>query len=77
HIFNTLNQTESAKEMWENIELLMKGYGLSKQRKQEELFDEYERFRAIENEPIHEYFIRFHKLANDMKITKIKIPTHQ
>nr|GFD46270.1 hypothetical protein [Tanacetum cinerariifolium] len=25
HIFNTLNQTESTKEMWENIELLMKG----------------------------------------------------
>nr|GEU43492.1 hypothetical protein [Tanacetum cinerariifolium] len=44
HIFNTLNQTESAKEM---------------------------------NESIHEYFIRFHKLANDLKITKIKIPTHQ
>nr|GFA61345.1 hypothetical protein [Tanacetum cinerariifolium] len=64
HIFNTLNQTESAKEMWENIELLMKGYGLSEQRKQEELFDKYERFHAIGNESIHEYFIRFHKLAN-------------
>nr|GEX72594.1 hypothetical protein [Tanacetum cinerariifolium] len=43
----------------------------------EELFDEYERFRAIGNESIHEYFIRFHKLANDLKITKIKKPTHQ
>nr|GEU34445.1 hypothetical protein [Tanacetum cinerariifolium] len=77
HIFNTLNQTESAKEMWENIKLLMKGSGLSEQCKQEELFDEYECFRAIGNESIHEYFIRFHKLANDPKITKIKIPTHQ
>nr|GFA66621.1 hypothetical protein [Tanacetum cinerariifolium] len=77
HTFNTLNQTESAKEMWENIKILMKGSGLSEQRKQEELFDEYERFRAIGNESIHEYFIRFHKLANDLKLTKIKIPTHQ
>nr|GEU66851.1 putative ribonuclease H-like domain-containing protein [Tanacetum cinerariifolium] len=77
HIFNTLNQTKSAKEMWENIELLMKGSGLSEQRKQEELFDEYERFRAIGYESIQEYFIRFHKLAKDLKITKIKIPTHQ
>nr|GEX52492.1 DNA-directed DNA polymerase [Tanacetum cinerariifolium] len=42
HIFNTLNQTEFAKEMWENIELLMKGSSLTEQRKQEELFDEYE-----------------------------------
>nr|GEX07384.1 retrovirus-related Pol polyprotein from transposon TNT 1-94 [Tanacetum cinerariifolium] len=43
----------------------------------EELFDEYERFCAIGKESIHEYFIRFHKLANDLNITKIKIPTHQ
>nr|GEZ17872.1 hypothetical protein [Tanacetum cinerariifolium] len=63
--------------MWENIELLMKGSGLSEQHKQEKLFDEYERFHAIENESILEYFIRFRKLANDIKITKIKIPTHQ
>nr|GEW72171.1 hypothetical protein [Tanacetum cinerariifolium] len=63
--------------MWENIELLMKGSGLSEQHNHEELFDEYEHSRAIGNESIHEYFIRFHKLANDLKITKIKIPTHQ
>nr|GFD41236.1 hypothetical protein [Tanacetum cinerariifolium] len=44
HIFNTLNQTESAKEMRDNIELLMKGSGLIEQRKKEELYDEYERF---------------------------------
>nr|GEZ82708.1 hypothetical protein [Tanacetum cinerariifolium] len=57
--------------------ILSQGFGLSEQRKHEELFDEYERFRAIGNESIYEYFIRFHKLANDLKITKIKIPTHQ
>nr|GEY32063.1 hypothetical protein [Tanacetum cinerariifolium] len=57
--------------------ILSQGSGLSEQRKQEELVDEYERFCAIGNESIHEHFIRFHKLANDLKITKIKIPTHQ
>nr|GEV16964.1 hypothetical protein [Tanacetum cinerariifolium] len=57
--------------------ILSQGSGLSEQRKLEELFDEYERFCAIRNESIHEYFICFHKLANDLKITKIKIPTHQ
>ncbi|GKB07536.1 hypothetical protein Tco_0835820 [Tanacetum coccineum] len=41
------------------------------------LFDEYERFRAIGNESIHDYFVRFHKLVNDMKITQLEIPTHQ
>jgi len=47
HIFNTLNQDATAQQMWKSVELLMKGSGLSEQRKQEELFDEYERFRAI------------------------------
>ncbi|GJS05399.1 hypothetical protein Tco_0321907 [Tanacetum coccineum] len=71
HIFNTLNQTETAKEIWENVELLMQ------QQKKETLFDQYERFRANGNESIHDYFVGFHKLINDMKITKMEIPVHQ
>ncbi|GJW70390.1 hypothetical protein Tco_0127307 [Tanacetum coccineum] len=66
-----------AKEIWENVELLMQGSGLIEQQKKETLFDQYERFRANGNEPIHDYFVRFHKLINDMKITKMEIPAHQ
>ncbi|GKA16649.1 hypothetical protein Tco_0696486 [Tanacetum coccineum] len=77
HIFNTLNQTETAKEIWENVELLMQGSGLTEQQKKETLFDQYERFWANGNESIHDYFVRFHKLINDMKITKMEIPVHQ
>nr|GFA83524.1 hypothetical protein [Tanacetum cinerariifolium] len=69
YIFNTLNQTESAKEMWENIKLLMKGSGLSEQCKKEELFDEYERFRAIGNKSIHEYFILCHTVKQNQDIS--------
>ncbi|GJU97100.1 trichome birefringence-like protein 2 [Tanacetum coccineum] len=56
HIFNTLNQTETAKEIWENVELLMQRSGLTEQQKKETLFDQYERFRANGNESIHDYF---------------------
>ncbi|GJV90566.1 hypothetical protein Tco_1538379 [Tanacetum coccineum] len=59
-------------QIWENVELLMQGSGLTEQQKKETLFDQYERFRANGNESIHDYFVRFHKLINDMKITKIK-----
>ncbi|GJQ99048.1 hypothetical protein Tco_0522033 [Tanacetum coccineum] len=76
HIFNTLNQTETAKDIWENVELLMQGSGLTEQQKKETLFDQYERFRANGNESIHDYFVRFHKLINNMKITKMEIPFH-
>nr|GEW80981.1 hypothetical protein [Tanacetum cinerariifolium] len=77
HVFNILNQTRIGKEIWDNMELLMKGSGKSFQQKKEKLFDEYEQFRAIGNESIHGYFVRFHKLINDMKITQLDIPAHQ
>ncbi|GJR25388.1 hypothetical protein Tco_1538577 [Tanacetum coccineum] len=31
----------------------------------------------LRNESIHDYFVRFHKLVNDIKITQLDIPTHQ
>ncbi|GKB39005.1 hypothetical protein Tco_0883947 [Tanacetum coccineum] len=55
HIFNNLNQTSTAKEIWDNVELLMQGSGRTLQQRKEDLFDEYERFRAIGNESIHDY----------------------
>ncbi|GKD50191.1 hypothetical protein Tco_1279167 [Tanacetum coccineum] len=49
HIFNNLNQTSTAKEIWDNVEMLMQGSGRTIQQRKEDLFDEYERFRAIGN----------------------------
>ncbi|GJV53758.1 hypothetical protein Tco_1449499 [Tanacetum coccineum] len=45
HIFKHagLNQTETAQEIWENVELLMQGSGLTEQQQKEILFDQYER----------------------------------
>nr|GEZ41758.1 hypothetical protein [Tanacetum cinerariifolium] len=53
------------------------GSGKSLQQTKEELFNEYERFCAIRNESIHDYFVCFHKLINDMKITQLDILAHQ
>nr|GEW22792.1 hypothetical protein [Tanacetum cinerariifolium] len=51
--------------------------GQTLERRKEALFDEFERFRANGNELIQDYFVRFHKLVNDMKVTQLDIPTHQ
>ncbi|GJX56658.1 retrovirus-related pol polyprotein from transposon TNT 1-94 [Tanacetum coccineum] len=56
HIFNILNQTSTAQEIWNNVELLMQGSGRTLQQRKEDLFDEYKRFHAIGNESIHDYF---------------------
>ncbi|GJT76543.1 hypothetical protein Tco_1043268 [Tanacetum coccineum] len=50
HIFNILNQTSTAQEIWNNVELLMQGSGRTLQQRKEDLFDEYERFRAMETD---------------------------
>ncbi|GKE25336.1 hypothetical protein Tco_1436848, partial [Tanacetum coccineum] len=54
HIFNILNQTSTAQEIWNNVKLLMQGSRRTLQQRKEDLFDEYERFRAIRNESIHD-----------------------
>ncbi|GJZ61595.1 retrovirus-related pol polyprotein from transposon TNT 1-94 [Tanacetum coccineum] len=47
-------------------------------KRKEDLLMSNERLRAIwKTESIHDYFVRFHKLVNDMKITQLNIPTHQ
>nr|GEX14823.1 reverse transcriptase domain-containing protein [Tanacetum cinerariifolium] len=71
------SSSNSGSDNEDNVELLMRGSGKSLQQKKEELFDEYERFRAIGNESIHDYFVRFHKLINVMKITQLDILAHQ
>ncbi|GJY69775.1 retrovirus-related pol polyprotein from transposon TNT 1-94 [Tanacetum coccineum] len=77
-IFITLNQTETAQKSGRMLELpYAKDRVLSEQQQNEILFDQYERFRANGNESIYDYFVRFHKLINDMKITKIQILAHQ
>nr|GEV03972.1 hypothetical protein [Tanacetum cinerariifolium] len=56
------------RETWVNLELLMKGSGQTLERPKEALFDEFERLCTNGNELIQDYFVRFHKLVNDMKI---------
>ncbi|GKC20360.1 hypothetical protein Tco_1022510, partial [Tanacetum coccineum] len=56
-------------------EISQSSVGPFKQRKRS--VDEYDAFGAIEKDSIHDYFVRFHKLVNDMKITQLNIPTHQ
>nr|GEV41591.1 hypothetical protein [Tanacetum cinerariifolium] len=51
--------------------------GQTLERRKEALFDEFERFRANGNELIQDYFVHFHKLIIDMKVTQLDIPTHQ
>nr|GFA92674.1 hypothetical protein [Tanacetum cinerariifolium] len=52
--------------------IILPGSGKTLERRKEDMFDVYERFRANGNGSIQAYFIRFHKLVNDMKVTQIE-----
>ncbi|GJZ25074.1 hypothetical protein Tco_0562533 [Tanacetum coccineum] len=54
--FQQPESDNTAKKIWDNVEMLMQGSGRTLQQRKEDLFDEFERFRAIGNEPIHDYF---------------------
>ncbi|GJU70915.1 hypothetical protein Tco_1262320 [Tanacetum coccineum] len=71
------NEEENKLEMADTQAEIILSQGRTLQQRKEDLFDEYKRFCAIGNESIHDYFVRFHKLVNDMKITQLNIPTHQ
>ncbi|GJW80351.1 hypothetical protein Tco_0144326 [Tanacetum coccineum] len=76
-IFNILKSDKALQRRFRDNVKCSARSGRTLQQRKEDLFDEYERFRAIGNESIHDYFVRFHKLVNDMKITQLEIPTHQ
>ncbi|GJY19472.1 hypothetical protein Tco_0390963, partial [Tanacetum coccineum] len=65
--FTEAKNNKEAKEIWENVELLMQGSDLTEQQKKETLFDQYERFRANGNESIHDYFGKYVTIVKNSK----------
>nr|GEW12028.1 hypothetical protein [Tanacetum cinerariifolium] len=80
------------KENWENIlqsihegpfkmgkfrETLVKGSELTKEERESQLYDDFEHFRQNKGETIHEYYVRFTKLINDMRNIKMTMPKMQ
>ncbi|GKD54881.1 hypothetical protein Tco_1288268, partial [Tanacetum coccineum] len=63
----------SKKDLWEKIKLLMQGTSLTKQERECKLYDEFDKFAYKKGETLHEYYLRFTLLLNDMNIYKMVI----
>ncbi|GKB20164.1 integrase, catalytic region, zinc finger, CCHC-type containing protein [Tanacetum coccineum] len=50
---------------------------LTKEDRESQLYDEFERFKMLLGENINEYYVRFHKLVNDMRNIKMTMPNIQ
>ncbi|GKA93590.1 retrovirus-related pol polyprotein from transposon TNT 1-94, partial [Tanacetum coccineum] len=66
----------SVGDIWDNVKMLLEGSKLTKEDRESQLYDDFEHFRQNKGETIHDYYVRFAKLINDMrniKMTMLKI----
>ncbi|GKA51891.1 hypothetical protein Tco_0745087, partial [Tanacetum coccineum] len=73
NIYSLVNHHRVAKDLWEKVQLLMQGTSLTKQERECKLYDAFHKFTHIKGESLHQYYLRFTQLINDMNIYKMKM----
>ncbi|GJR85100.1 putative ribonuclease H-like domain-containing protein [Tanacetum coccineum] len=76
-IYALVSQHRIAKDLWEKIKLLMQGTSLTKQERECKLYYEFDKFTYKKGETLHEYYLRFTLLLNDMNIYKMPLEQFQ
>ncbi|GJY14830.1 hypothetical protein Tco_0385252, partial [Tanacetum coccineum] len=66
-VYLILSHYTDAKDIWDNVKMLLEGSELTKEDRESQLFDDFEHFRQNKGETIHDYYVRFAKLINDMR----------
>ncbi|GJY82578.1 integrase, catalytic region, zinc finger, CCHC-type containing protein [Tanacetum coccineum] len=67
-VYALVNHHRVAKDIWERVQLLMQGTSLTKQERECKLYDAFDKFAYIKGESLHQYYLRFSQLINDMNI---------
>ncbi|GJT71203.1 retrovirus-related pol polyprotein from transposon TNT 1-94 [Tanacetum coccineum] len=76
-IYKLINHNIEAKAIWDNVKMLLAGSELTKEDRESQLYDEFERVKMLHGENINEYYVRFHKLVNDMRNIRMTMPNIQ
>ncbi|GKD38167.1 hypothetical protein Tco_1258374, partial [Tanacetum coccineum] len=76
-IYALVSQHRVAKDIWKKVRLLMQGTSLTKQERECKLYDEFDKFTYKKGESLHEYYLRFTLLLNDMNIYKMPLEQFQ
>ncbi|GJW97329.1 hypothetical protein Tco_0179137 [Tanacetum coccineum] len=76
-IYSLVNHHRVAKDLWERIQLLMQCTSLTKQESECKLYDAFDKFAHIKEESLHQYYLRFTQLINDMNIYNMKLEQFQ
>ncbi|GKA53103.1 hypothetical protein Tco_0746418 [Tanacetum coccineum] len=67
-VYAIVNHCQSAKDILERVKLLMKGTELAYQECECKLYNVFDKFTSVKGETLHEYYLRFDQLINDMHI---------
>nr|GEW78567.1 retrovirus-related Pol polyprotein from transposon TNT 1-94 [Tanacetum cinerariifolium] len=70
-IYTHINHYTDTKYIWDNMKMLLEGSELTKEDRELQMYDDFEHFQQHRGETIHEYYIRFAKLINDMRNIKM------
>nr|GEU36310.1 putative zinc finger, CCHC-type [Tanacetum cinerariifolium] len=76
-IYSLINHYIDAKDIWDNVKMLLEGSELTKEDRESQLYNDFERFQQHKGETIHDYYVRFAKLINDMRNIKMTMSRMQ
>ena len=58
-IYAVIHHHQTAKEMWDNLDILMRGTNLTQQERDCQLYDEFDKFSYVKGETLSDYHWRF------------------
>nr|GEV27692.1 hypothetical protein [Tanacetum cinerariifolium] len=77
-IYTLIDHYTNAKDIWDNVKMLLESSELIKDDHKSQLYDDdFKHFRQNKGETIHDYYVRFTKLINDMQNIKMTMPRMQ
>nr|GEX86351.1 hypothetical protein [Tanacetum cinerariifolium] len=76
-VYALVSNHKVANELWKRIQLLIQGTSLTKQERECNLYDEFDKFTYKKGESLREFYLRFSLLLNDMNIYNIKLEQFQ
>nr|GEW98613.1 retrovirus-related Pol polyprotein from transposon TNT 1-94 [Tanacetum cinerariifolium] len=76
-IYILINHYTDAKDIWDNAKMLLEGSELTKEDQESQLYNNFKHFRQHKGETIHDYYVRFAKLINDMRNIKMTMSRMQ
>nr|GEV99973.1 hypothetical protein [Tanacetum cinerariifolium] len=76
-IYTLINHYTDAKDIWDNVKMLLEGSELTKEDRESQLYDNFEHFGQHKEESIYDFYVRFSKIINDMRNIKITMSRMQ